>query len=295
MSMPEGLQAHLDTGATTLCRAWAVTRRDGVVLGFTDHDRDVRFGGVLFRAESGLTARALSQTTGLSVDNTEAVGALTGAALREADIAAGRYDGAEVRAWLVNWADPDQRVEQFRGTLGEITRRGAAFQAELRGLAEALNRVQGRAYQRPCAAVLGDGRCRVDLTQPGYFSERPAETVEAAQVFRFAGFAGFAPRFFEAGRLKILSGAAAGLVGLIKNDRVEGAVRTVELWQGLGAEVAPGDRLRLEVGCDKQAETCRVKFGNFINFQGFPHLPGEDWLMAYPVSDGTNDGGSRRG
>ncbi|MEX5729277.1 putative phage protein (TIGR02218 family) [Rhodovulum iodosum] len=294
MSVPEGLQAHLETGATTLCRAWAVTRRDGVVLGFTDHDRDLRFGGVLFRAESGLTARALSQTTGLSVDNTEAVGALTAEALREEEIAAGRYDGAEVRAWLVNWADSDQRVEQFRGTLGEITRRGAAFQAELRGLAEALNQVQGRAYQRPCSAVLGDGRCRVDLSAPGYSSERMAEEVAGAQVFRFAGFAGFSPRFFEAGRLRVLSGAAQGLVGLIKNDRVDGAARVVELWQALGAEVVPGDMLRLEAGCDKRAETCRVKFCNFINFQGFPHLPGEDWLMVYPVSDGTNDGGSRR-
>ena len=30
----------------TIARAWAVTRRDGLVLGFTDHDRMLAFGGI---------------------------------------------------------------------------------------------------------------------------------------------------------------------------------------------------------------------------------------------------------
>ena len=69
------MDAHLASAATTLCRAWTVMRRDGVVLGFTDHDRDLTFDGVTHRAGSGLTARALQQSTGLSVDNSEALGA----------------------------------------------------------------------------------------------------------------------------------------------------------------------------------------------------------------------------
>ena len=98
---------HLGTGITTTCRAWALTRRDGVVMGFTDHDRVLRFDGVAFRPDTGLTALALQQSTGLSVDNTEALGALCDAAIREEDIEAGRYDGADLRAWLVNWQDVD--------------------------------------------------------------------------------------------------------------------------------------------------------------------------------------------
>ncbi len=45
--------------------------------------------------------------------------------------------------------------------------------------------------------------------------------------------------------------------------------------------------MRLEPGCDKRAETCREKFDNFLNFRGFPHIPGEDWLISYPVSSGV--------
>ena len=94
----EGLNTHLKSGATTVCRAWAVRRADGVTLGFTDHDRDLSFDGVTFRAGTGLTARSLMQSTGLAVDNSEAFGALSSDAVREADIESGRYDGAEVRA-----------------------------------------------------------------------------------------------------------------------------------------------------------------------------------------------------
>ena len=294
MAGAAGLYAHLATGATTVCRAWAVVRRDGTVYGFTDHDRDLAFDGVAFLASSGLTARALQQTTGLSVDNTEALGALSDASVSEADLLAGRFDGAEVRAWLVNWASVENRVLQFRGTFGEVSRAGGAFQAELRGLTEGLNQPQGLAYQRSCLAVLGDGKCRFDLTQPGYFTPRAVEEVVDQRVFRFAGFAGFDDRWFERGRLVGVTGAASGLMGLVKNDRIVGSVREIELWQSLGSDLVAGDLIRIEAGCDKRAATCRVKFANFLNFRGFPHIPGDDWLASYPLSSQRNDGGSLR-
>lgn len=284
---------HLATGTTTVCRAWAVTRADGTVLGFTDHDRALRFGGISFKAESGLTAKALQQSTGLSVDNTEAMGALSDAAITEADILAGRYDGAEVESWLVNWADVSQRMTLFRGTLGEITRAGGAFHAELRGLAERLNQVQGRVYHRHCSAVLGDGQCRFDTSLPGYFTEAAVQAVDSAAVLDFAGLGTFEDRWFERGRLRVLTGAATGLAGFVKSDRLASdGRRRVELWQRLGADLAPGDLIRLEAGCDKRSTTCRQKFNNFLNFRGFPHIPGEDWLTSYPSSTTVNDGGS---
>lgn len=81
-------------------------------------------------------------------------------------------------------------------------------------------------------------------------------------------------------------------MGVIKSDRRRGEVRTVELWEALGPQITVGDRVRLEAGCDRMAETCRLKFNNLRNFRGFPHLSGEDWLSAYPAATGTHDGGS---
>ena len=213
MGYSDAMKTHLAGGATTLARCFAVTRKDGLVLGFTDHDRDLSFDGIVFRADSGLTAKAIQQATGLSVDNSEAFGALRSTAITEADILTGRYDGAEVRAWLVNWADPAMRVLQFRGTLGETVRAGGAFTAELRGLSEALNQPVGLIYHARCSAVLGEGRCGFDLSQPGYAEECPVEEVEEGRVFRFAAMPGFEDRWFDKGRLVVLEGGAKGLVG----------------------------------------------------------------------------------
>ena len=295
MSYSDELKAHLATGATTLARAYSLTRKDGLVLGFCDHDRDLVFEEIVFRAETGLTTKALHSGTGLSVDNTEAFGALSSDAITEEDILAGRYDGAEVKGWLVNWADVKIRALLFRGTLGEISRAGGAFTAELRGLSEKLNQPQGRIYHGRCSAILGDIQCRFNLDLPGYTDERVVEQVKGARVFQFQAFAGFDDRFFEKGRFIVLTGKAAGLIGLIKNDRVTtGTLRTVELWQTLGLSPAAGDMVRLEAGCDKREDTCRLKFANLLNFRGFPSIPGDDWLMSYPVGEGVNDGGSLR-
>ena len=287
------LAEHLALGATTTARAWALTRADGAVLGFTDHDRDLSFEGITFRADAGLSARALEQVTGLAVDNSEAVGALRDAGLTEADIMAGRYDGARLRIWQVNWADPAQRELLFRGSLGEITRAGGAFRAELRGLSEALNTQGGRVYHAICGAVLGDGACRVDLDAPGFSAVAAVVAVDDGQQLRFAPIDSVAPGWFAQGRVVVQTGAAQGLLGHIREDRMEAGGRVVSLWEGLRAPVVPGDLVRLEAGCDKQAVTCREKFANLLNFRGFPHIPGDDWMTAYPRAGQPNDGGKR--
>lgn len=275
--------AHLKTGVTTLCRAWGVTRRDGVWLGFTDHDMDISFDGMQFQASSGLAAKALQQTTGLSVDNSEAMGALS--AIDEADLIAGRFDGAEVLVWLLNWANPTQRMVQFRGHFGDVTRAGGAFKVELRGLTDLLNQPMGRSYHRGCAAVLGDAACQVVV------SDLPmivADIVDSTYVLN-----GNAPQtdgWFDLGRFAVTTGGNAGLVGMIKRDRARPAGRLIDLWQDIPLVI--GDQITLRLGCDRQATTCQAKFNNLLNFQGFPHIPGEDWQISYPNALQPKDGGS---
>lgn len=289
-----GLGAHLASGLTTLCHAWAITRSDGRVFGFTDHDRDLTFDAITFRADSGLAARALQQTTGLSVDNTEALGMLTDTTITECDIDAGRYDGADVRCWRVNWADPAQRLLQFRGTIGEMRRTGAAFTAELRGLTEALNRPLGRIYQKPCTAVLGDATCRIDVTGPAHRLTLPVLAVTDGRLLRLAAPGPHPAGWFRRGHLRVLDGPAAGLSSAIKRDSLTGGQREVELWEPLRAALRPQDQVTLTAGCDKRFDTCREKFDNVLNFQGFPDLPGDGWTLRDPARTGPLQGGSRR-
>jgi uncharacterized phage protein (TIGR02218 family) len=287
----EALYAHLSTGCTTVCHLWKVARADGVVMGFTDHDGGIELDGVSYRADTGLTAQALQKTTGLSVDNTEAVGALSSFAIDEADIAAGRYDGAEVKAWLVNWQDLSQRVCLFRGHFGEITYGDGMFKVELRGLTDRLNQPQGRTFQKTCGAVLGDGKCGVDLSLP-QFSHEETVTVALTNEIVLSGAGAFAAGWFDFGTVTALSGAAEGLKCVVKADVAEGGARRLILWDGFRVPLQPGDRVRVTAGCDRLMGTCQAKFDNLLNFRGFPHIPGDDWLASYPVSSNQNTGGS---
>lgn len=292
--MNAALGAHLEGGLTTVCHAWRITRSDGVSFAFTDHDMPLQFEGVEFRADAGLSAKAIAQTTGLSVDNTEAIGALSDVSIREDDIEQGRFDGADVQCWLVNWQDVRQRWLQFRGSIGEIRRVDGTFRAELRGLTEALNRTLGRVYQKPCTAVLGDQTCRFDTSLLGYSTVVAVEVEEDGRKFSWQNLAGFDVGFFTRGRLDVLDGPAVGLFGLIKHDRLRDGRRVIELWEPIKGDVGTGQQIKLLAGCNKQLETCRLKFNNILNFQGFPDLPGEDWVVSVPRSSGSNTGGSLR-
>ena len=114
------LAAHLASGTTTLAWCWKLTRRDGISLGFTEHDCNLIFDGVTYEAACGFTASALETSSGLNVDNLDVAGALSSLRLNEDDLAAGLYDDAEIEIWRVNWANVEERLLMRKGNLGEI-------------------------------------------------------------------------------------------------------------------------------------------------------------------------------
>lgn len=214
--MPEELAARIESGAATLCHAWLLRRTDGVETGFTDHDQDLTVEGVPCRSASGWTAGAADSAVALSAGSAAVAGSLDDAGITDEDVAAGVYDGARISLWRVDWIRRDLRMRLWTATMTRIRREGASFVAELEGPLAKLERVVGRTYGRTCDALLGDGRCRVDLT------------------------------------------------------------------------AFPG------LECDKRWTTCVGRFANGINYQGFPDIPGDDFLTAVPVEGGRNNGGSRR-
>lgn len=286
------LLEKLQSGATTLCRCWLLERRDGQAIGFTDHDQDLTFDGITFAAGSGLDASAIESSTGLSVDNTQAIGALTGAGLTEADIRAGLYDSAAVRLWLVDWAQPELRVLLFRGFLGEIEHGKALFEVELRGLSEVLNKTVGRSYLPVCDRLLGDAKCGVDLSQPGFVVVAAVTNVRDNRAVWANGISALEDGWFEFGTLEWMSGANKGAVAKVKFDTVKAPRRIIEIWEEAALPIEIGDQFRLTVGCNKSAQTCKAKFNNINNFRGFPDIPGDDWVAAYPDAEGKHDGGS---
>lgn len=154
----------VDQDLTTLAFCWKVERRDGVCLGFTSHDRDLHIENLQYRAAPGMLPSAISITDGFDADMLDISGALSSRAISEADLSAGRWDGAAVRIFMVNWEDPGgEQVPLARGELGDVGTQGGGFTAELRGPAALLDRAVVEQTSPECRAQLGDKRCRVDM------------------------------------------------------------------------------------------------------------------------------------
>lgn len=162
--IPPELAARIESGAATLCHAWLLRRADGVVMGFTDHDRDLEVEGIHCRAASGWTTGAVEGSMGLVPGSAAAAGILDDDGISGADIRAGLYDHAEIVLWRVDWRRADLKVRLWTARLSRIRQAGERFTVELEGPLAALERVIGRTYGRDCDAVLGDARCTVDLT-----------------------------------------------------------------------------------------------------------------------------------
>ncbi|MBV1702651.1 MAG: DUF2163 domain-containing protein [Hyphomicrobiales bacterium] len=291
-NLPNGLAAHLASGATSLCHCWRVIRRDGIVLGFTDHDVDVTASGTLCVARSGVEGAQAETALGFAVGGSEIAGALISQMLDEADLANGVYDGASVEVWLVNWQDPSQNLLLDMGTIGQITRSEFAFTAEVRTLAHEFDQERGRYFQAGCNADLGDARCKANLTSPTFIANDVVSATDG-RIYLGAGLAGYVSDWFTGGELTFLSGANQGAPFIVKQHSIMGNLAAITLWQPTARPILPGDNFQISAGCDKFFATCENKFANGVNFRGFPHMPGNDQILSFPnQADLAMDGGS---
>jgi uncharacterized phage protein (TIGR02218 family) len=291
--LPPALLRSIASGATTLARCWTLRRRDGSVLGFTDHDRDLDVAGIVHAAGTGLEGSDMHAELGFAVGGGEVAGALAAPGLAETDLAAGLWDGASVEVWLVDWQDPAARVLLDAGHLGEVRRAGAAFTAELRGLGHLLDQPRGRLYQATCDADLGDARCGVDLADPRWRASGWVSRTDAIAFLTASGLDDRDDGLFTGGGIVFTDGANAGQAGQVQLHRCDGSGVSVTLWEPAAAAIAPGDAFTVTAGCDKRAETCAKRFANLTRFRGFPHMPGSDFVLASVRSgDGRMDGGS---
>lgn len=287
------LQAHLENGATTVCLAWIVRRTDGATLGFTDHDRLLTVAGTLCEPQTGFTAGAAEASLGLGGDISDVSGALSSSAISETDIERGAYDSADVALYLVNWQAPETASLLRRFHVGEVTREGRAFRVELRSLSAALDQPRGRFFTRHCDARLGDARCGFALSgTPGYCAQGTVSGGDGARSIDLAGIGVHPDRWFDHGVLRFDGGVRAGDTLFVASASLSDAsTMRLLLREPVGVPPATGDPATLFAGCDKTFATCKAKFSNQLNFQGFPHMPGDDRALNYVNSDTVFDGG----
>lgn len=258
----------------SLALCWRIERDDGVAIGLTDHDRDLRVGGLTYQAAPGMTPSAVERSDGLEPDTMDVAGALTSGAIEEADLLAGRWDNARVSLFAVDWATGGAPVPLGGGTIGAVELHDKAFTAELSGPTAVLMEPAVEETSAACRAELGDRRCRVPMRG----RVRLARVLAVDDVAVTLDVAEPAASAFAQGTLRWLTGPNCGLDAMIAVS--DGPVVTLRAPPAFA--VAPGTLVRLREGCDKMLATCAARFGNAVNFRGEPYLPGVDLLTRYP-------------
>lgn len=278
-SAPTALENHIAEDSTTIATLWKITRQDATVLGFTDHNADILYDSVTYKAASGFTASAIEHKHDISVDNLDIEGILSSGDITEADIMAGLYDYATVEVFRVNYAAPaDGRILFSKGTLGEVKIRKGQFMAEMRSLAQHLQQNIGRIYNTACDAVVGDARCGFSLATASFTVSTTVTSVTSRQKFKASALNGpltGATNWWALGTVTFTSGANNGLSMEVKYF----ADTEIELHLPMPYDIEIGDAFTVTAGCDKSFSTCKAKFSNAVNFRGFPHIPGLDKML----------------
>lgn len=277
-TIPDPYQAKLDAAASTLTTCVEITLKDGTVQRFTAHPVDLTIGANTYSADASIDPSEVVSSSDLSSDMLEMT-LLLGAAggIPRADMEAGRYDGASVRVFQVDYTDPDAGQLTLRsGELGRVSTRRGRGSAEIRGLADRLRASVGRDIQPVCDAELGDARCTVDL---GPLTEAATVTAVASrQAFTDENLTAVAGTL-AFGKCTWITGNNAGLSMEIRANASGGIIT---LSQPMPRAIQVGDTASLVPGCDKTVETCKTTYANLVNFRGFPHVPGGDAAQDRP-------------
>lgn len=275
-SLSPDLSAHLKAPVTTLAMCWRIQRVDGVVLGFTQHDRPLTLDGLVYGPAPAFSLSAIERTKTAAVDNLDVSGVFSSAALRDDDLRLGRYDGAQLTIFRVNWADLSMGQQHLvTGTIGRVSRKDSGFVAELRGFKHLLQKQVAPVYSANCRAALGDQDCRVDLAHHQHRLRLVAQTGVSHFTLASNSIADGALSF---GVLRWLDGPLTGQESVILSH--VGA--QIELDERAAASFTFPLDVRVTAGCDKRLATCRDTFQNALNYRGEPYVPGLDSLLNYP-------------
>ncbi len=272
-TIPAGLEAHLQQAVTTICSCWEITRTDGAVKRYTDHDKDLDVAGVIYYSTVNYASSANKSANDFSIDSVEVVSILSADDITRQDVLIGLYDDAKINIFKVNWANTADGTLQLRsGNIGEITLKDNIFICELRGLKHKLSRVFGDMYSPLCRADLGDTKCGFNVT--AWAVDTTITAVVDAYTFDAATL-NHADGWFEYGSATFNSGNNAGVEIEVRaqiGDRVF-------LYVGPQLEMQVGDTLTMLPGCSKQIAICNSKFNNVLNFRGEPYVPGTEQIL----------------
>jgi uncharacterized phage protein (TIGR02218 family) len=164
-----GMQTQLTLSGTSLCVCVKIKRRDGEIFAFTEHDQDLTInvdddGPIIYLANPGFSPTDTAASNEIRADELQMVGILTDDSITEEDLEAGKFDNAEMKAFVINWkAIADGPLKGARYHFGELIIKEGQYVLELRSMVDLYQQQIGELYTPDCRATLGDLRCKVQV------------------------------------------------------------------------------------------------------------------------------------
>ncbi|MBN8828630.1 MAG: DUF2163 domain-containing protein [Sphingobacteriia bacterium] len=261
---------------TTLCNCIEIKRKDGLILYFTDHEKDLVINEIIYNSCQSFEASAFANELGLTPNNLNIQGILSHENIRNDEILAGKYDFAEVTIFQIDYTNPSiGKIIINHGFIGEINCNNNHFSAELKSLSQKTDQVLGEIYSPMCRAKFGSNECGINTND---FSNTSKVIAVDNPYLIFSTNLKKPIGFFDYGLIEFISGDN-------KNIKIE--IRSyfndqIILATPLPYKILIEDEFKITIGCDKTFTTCCNTFNNAINFRGEPHVPGIDQVFKTP-------------
>jgi uncharacterized phage protein (TIGR02218 family) len=283
-TLSTSLSQHLQSGATRLCWCWKLILNDGTRIGFTDHDQDLSFDGIVWRANSGIAPGVIETSTGFETGSAGDAGAIFDQFISRQDLETGKLDGARIEIWRVRWEQPNDRIGIWSGEIGEIKQQNTQFSAELVSGIRKFDHDFGRTFSKNCDAELGDAKCARDISSAPFRQLASIQSVPGPAVLQVDGLVLPEETWLVYGHVIWLDPGRSGMSARVSAHSQNGSLTRIELASAPRAFFEAGDQIALIAGCNKTRRHCSQKFQNILNFRGCPFMPGNDLLFADPES-----------
>lgn len=256
-------------------------------LGYTSLDNPITLPqhDLTFYPTAGLLPSAI-ESEASKPSNLE-LGTVFDLDITERDVLAGKWNGAKVELWRMNYEAVGMGEEiLFSGLLSTITNQQDNFQAELVGLSSRMDGNFGELTSKVCRHVGTftnfPGSCGYSASSSGGFQNQRTLTVatvtDRTHIELTRSGDNVPDTFYTNGRMECLTGENEGISREIQMATGVGtATVDVVLKRPFPLTVDAGDTFELTVGCNGTLERC-IYFGNAIN------RAAEDWIPSIEVA-----------
>lgn len=269
------------------CDLVAITRTDGEVARFTNHDRTVTFLGTQFVPVTFAGMSAERREAALRSGNQELYGVIDGNYVLLPDLLGDLYRGAEVAHVVTDWSRPWLWVARHRKRIRNVNWTGTQWVATLESQAQIMTRPAGGRFggvwAPPCPYKLGGPGCGRDISAWEIPTATVQTVVDSRMVVRFsvASWPGtWVDDEYRDGEVEWLTGDNAGVVSPIV--RYVHSTREVELLLPTKFRIQVGDTAIGRVGCNGLATTCKDKFDWLDNHGGDALQPSAAKIVEPP-------------